>query len=100
MVGFMTCFPIAGVPLKESQIATASVLIQVKNNRVKIDMLLPLAEGASRYVAARLASMMTATQPFPFPRQPPPMLARIHQYWKTLIRAENPMPFSDDVSLG
>ena len=44
--------------------------------------------------------MMTATQPFPLPRQLPPMLARIHQYWKTLIRAENPMPFSDDVSLG
>ncbi|MGA8694652.1 MAG: hypothetical protein WB689_12570 [Xanthobacteraceae bacterium] len=34
------------------------------------------------------------------PRQLPPTLASIHQYWKMLIRAENPMPFSDDVSLG
>jgi hypothetical protein len=44
--------------------------------------------------------MMTAAQPFPLPRQLPPTLARIHQFWKKLIRAENPMPFSDDVSLG
>ena len=43
---------------------------------------------------------MIATQPFPLPRDLPPMLARIHRYWKTLIRAENPMPFSDDVSVG
>jgi hypothetical protein len=44
--------------------------------------------------------MMTAAQPFPLPRQLPPTLASIHQYWKLLIRAENPMPFSDDVTLG
>ncbi|MFZ1152625.1 MAG: hypothetical protein WAR76_23300 [Xanthobacteraceae bacterium] len=44
--------------------------------------------------------MMTAVQPFPVPSQLPPTLASIHQYWKLLIRAENPMPFSDDVSLG
>jgi hypothetical protein len=44
--------------------------------------------------------MMTAVQPFPLPSQLPPTLASIHQYWKLLIRAENPMPFSDDVSLG
>lgn len=44
--------------------------------------------------------MMTAAQPFPLPRQLPPTLASIHQYLKLLIRAENPMPFSDDVSLG
>jgi hypothetical protein len=44
--------------------------------------------------------MMTTVQPFPLPRQLPPTLASIHQYWKMLIRAENPMPFSDDVSLG
>ncbi len=43
---------------------------------------------------------MTAAQPFPLPRQLPPTLTRIHQYWKKLIRAENPMPFSDDVNLG
>lgn len=44
--------------------------------------------------------MMTAAHPFPLPRQLPSTLARIHQYWKKLIRAENPMPFSDDVNLG
>ncbi len=42
---------------------------------------------------------MTAAQPFPLPRQLPPTLAMIHQYWRTLSRAENSMPFSDDVSL-
>jgi hypothetical protein len=46
------------------------------------------------------SQIMTAAQPFPLPRQLPPTLAGIHQYWKKLIRAENPMPFSDDVSLG
>ena len=44
--------------------------------------------------------MMTAAQPFSLPRQLPRNLAAIHQYWKLLIRAENPMPFSDDVTLG
>jgi hypothetical protein len=44
--------------------------------------------------------MITVAQPFPLPSQLPPTLANIHQYWKMLIRAENPMPFSDDVSLG
>ncbi len=42
--------------------------------------------------------MMIAAQPFPLPRQLPPTLGNIHQYWKKLIRAENTMPFSDDVN--
>jgi hypothetical protein len=44
--------------------------------------------------------MIAAAQPFLLPRHLPRTLAGIHQYWKKLIRAENPMPFSDDVNLG
>ena len=43
--------------------------------------------------------MMVLAQPFPLPRKLPSRLAPVHRYWKTLIRAENMMPFSDDVSL-
>jgi hypothetical protein len=43
--------------------------------------------------------MSVPAQPFPLPRKLPPRLATVLRYWKTLIRAENMMPFSDDVSL-
>jgi hypothetical protein len=43
--------------------------------------------------------MAVPTQPFPLSRKLPPTLASIQQYWETLIRSENLMPFSDDVSL-
>ena len=43
--------------------------------------------------------MAVPTQPFPLSRKLPPTLASIQQYWKTLIRSENLMPFSDDVNL-
>lgn len=43
--------------------------------------------------------MPTPIQPFPLPQKLPNLLANILQYWKALIRAENTMPFSDDVSL-
>jgi hypothetical protein len=43
---------------------------------------------------------MAATQPFPLPRRLPPNFATVFHYWKSLLRAENPMPFSDDVDLG
>ncbi len=42
---------------------------------------------------------MAVSQPFPLPRKLPPRFASVHQYWKVLIRAENPIPFSDDVNL-
>jgi hypothetical protein len=42
---------------------------------------------------------MVPAQPFSLPRKLPPRLAPVHRYWKTLIRAESMMPFSDDVSL-
>ncbi len=38
-------------------------------------------------------------QPFALPRTLSPSLARIHRFWKGLIRSENNMPFSDDVDL-
>jgi hypothetical protein len=43
--------------------------------------------------------MATPNQPFPLPNKLPPALARFQRLWKDLIRAENEMPFSDDVDL-
>ena len=43
--------------------------------------------------------MAAKTHPFPLPKDLSPALASIHQYWKNLMRRENPMPFSDDVNL-
>jgi hypothetical protein len=43
--------------------------------------------------------MIVPAQPFPLDRKLPPRLAIVYRYWKTLIRAESMMPFSDDVSL-
>jgi len=43
--------------------------------------------------------MIVPAQPFPLPRKLPPRLAIVLRYWKALIRAENMMPFSDDVNL-
>jgi len=42
--------------------------------------------------------MIVPAQPFPLPRKLPARLATVLRYWKTLIRAENAMPFSDDVN--
>ncbi len=41
--------------------------------------------------------MALATQPFPLSRTMPPRLARLHRTWQRWIRAENTMPFTDDV---
>jgi hypothetical protein len=38
-------------------------------------------------------------QPFPLPEKLPSPLAGVHHYWTNLIRAENEMPFADDVNL-
>jgi hypothetical protein len=43
--------------------------------------------------------MIVPAQPFPLSHKLPLRLATVHRYWKTLIRAESMMPFSDDVSL-
>ncbi len=43
--------------------------------------------------------MATANQPFPLSKKLPPALVRIQRLWKDLSRAENEMPFSDDVDL-
>ena len=43
--------------------------------------------------------MVVPAQPFPLSRKLPRALGRAHRLWKDLIRAENTMPFSDDVSL-
>lgn len=43
--------------------------------------------------------MALAAQPFPLPRTMPPRLVRVHRFWQRLIRAENTMPFSDDIDL-
>jgi hypothetical protein len=43
--------------------------------------------------------MALAMQPFPLSRTMPPRLARAHRTWQRWIRAENTMPFSDDVDL-
>ena len=43
--------------------------------------------------------MPAPTQPFALPENLPSTLAPIYEYWKTLIRGENTMPFSDDVNL-
>ena len=43
--------------------------------------------------------MNAPMQPFRLSRKLPPKLAGVHHYWKSLIRAENTMPFSDDVDL-
>jgi hypothetical protein len=43
--------------------------------------------------------MIVSAQPFPLPRKLPPRLVTVLRYWKNAIRAENGMPFSDDVSL-
>lgn len=45
------------------------------------------------------AFMVLAAQPFPLPRKLSPALASAYRHWKALIRAENTMPFSDDISL-
>jgi hypothetical protein len=43
--------------------------------------------------------MAGKTHPFLLPKDLPPALATVHQYWKDLMRRKNPMPFSDDVNL-
>ncbi len=43
--------------------------------------------------------MAPIMQPFPLSRTMPPRLARVHRFWQGMIRAENTMPFSDDVNL-
>jgi hypothetical protein len=43
--------------------------------------------------------MPALIQPFPLPRKLPKKFANVLRYWKALIRAENPIPFSDDVKL-
>jgi hypothetical protein len=43
--------------------------------------------------------MALALQPFPLCRTMPPRLTRAHRTWQRLIRAENTMPFTDDVDL-
>jgi hypothetical protein len=43
--------------------------------------------------------MPAPAQPFPLPRKLPGAFAGVHRYWKELIRAENAMPFADDVNL-
>lgn len=36
---------------------------------------------------------------YPLPQTMEPDLARLHAYWRDLIRGENAMPFSDDINL-
>jgi hypothetical protein len=43
--------------------------------------------------------MSVPAQPFPLPEKLPSPLASVHHYWNDLIRAENEMPFADDVNL-
>src|SRR3974377_396557 len=43
--------------------------------------------------------MLRSTQPFLPPRRLPAPLARVQQYWNSIKRGENALPFSDDVSL-
>ena len=43
--------------------------------------------------------MSIPDQPFPLPKKLAGPLARVHRYWADLIRAENEMPFADDVNL-
>ena len=43
--------------------------------------------------------MSVPAQPFPLPQKLPSPLASVHHYWNDLIRAENEMPFADDVNL-
>jgi hypothetical protein len=43
--------------------------------------------------------MSVPAQPFPLPQKLPSSLAGVHRYWNDLIRAENEMPFADDVNL-
>ena len=43
--------------------------------------------------------MSIPAQPFPLPKKLPSPLASVHHYWTDLIRAENEMPFADDVNL-
>jgi hypothetical protein len=42
---------------------------------------------------------MPAALPFPLPSKLSPALARVHAYWQSLKRADNDMPFWDDVKL-
>ena len=37
--------------------------------------------------------------PFPLPEKLKPSLARVHSYWEGLKRADNAMPFWDDIKL-
>jgi hypothetical protein len=43
--------------------------------------------------------MSVPAQPFPLPQRLSSPLASVHHYWNDLIRAENEMPFADDVNL-
>jgi hypothetical protein len=43
--------------------------------------------------------MSVLAQPFPLPEKLPTPLAGVHHYWTDLMRAENEMPFADDVNL-
>ncbi len=43
--------------------------------------------------------MASLAQPFPLSRTMPPRLVRVHRFWQGLIRAENAMPFTDDIDL-
>jgi hypothetical protein len=43
--------------------------------------------------------MSVPAQPFPLPEKLPSPLASVQRYWNDLIRAENEMPFADDVNL-
>jgi hypothetical protein len=43
--------------------------------------------------------MSVLAQPFPLPEKLPTPLTGLHHYWTELIRAENEMPFADDVNL-
>jgi hypothetical protein len=45
------------------------------------------------------AAAMPAPNPFPFPDKPAPGLSRVRAYWEGLKRADNDMPFWDDVKL-
>lgn len=43
--------------------------------------------------------MPASIQPFPLPQKLPKSLGIVLRYWRDLIRAENTMPFADDVNL-
>ena len=43
--------------------------------------------------------MTSAAEPFPLPRRLDPDLARVHHYWRSLLRGGAEMPFADDLRL-